>query len=141
MFFSTLAILKNRNPVVEENEILKNAVVESAIIHARNLCCIFLSVPTREGDGILLRELTIGWKRDAGRDKLIMLLEKAFFKDPVNGDTVFNALNKRVTPAIGRKTDADSYNYAAEFVAINGLIKAIIDNLEVTLDARSSGGD
>jgi len=79
MFFSTLAILKNRNPVVEGNEILKNAVIESAIIHARNLCCIFLSVPSREGDGILLRELTIGWKRDAGRDKLIMLLEKAFF--------------------------------------------------------------
>jgi hypothetical protein len=82
MFFSTLAILKNRNPVVEGNEILKNAVVESAIIHVRNLCCIFLSVPTREGDGILLRELTIGWKRDAARDKLIMLLEKAFLKTP-----------------------------------------------------------
>ena len=58
MFFSTLAILKNRNPVVEENQVLKNAVVESAIIHARNLCSIFLSVPSREGDGILLRELT-----------------------------------------------------------------------------------
>ena len=66
---------------------------------------------------------------------------EGFFKDPVNGDTVFNAFSKRVTHAIGRKTDADSYNYAAEFVAINGLIKAIFDNLEVTLDERSSGGD
>ena len=79
MFFATLAMLKNRTPVVDENQVLRNAVIESAIIHARNLCCIFLSVPSREGDGILLRELTIGWKRDAGRDKLIMLLEKAFF--------------------------------------------------------------
>ena len=79
MFFSTLALLKNRNPVVEENQVLKNAVLESAIIHPRNLCCIFLSVPSRIGDDILLRELTIGWKRDAGREKLIMLLEKAFF--------------------------------------------------------------
>ena len=141
MFFSTLAILKNRNPVVEESQILKNAVIESAILHARNLCCIFLSVPSREVDGILLRELTIGWKRDAGRDKLITLLEKAFFKDPVNGDTVFDAFSKRVTHAIDRKTDANSYNYAAEFVAINGLIKAIVENLEATLDARSSRDD
>jgi hypothetical protein len=80
MFFSTLALLKNRNPVVEENQVLKNAVIESAIIHARNLCCIFLSVPSHIGDDILLCELTIRWKRDAGREKLIMLLEKAFLE-------------------------------------------------------------
>ena len=141
MFFATLAILKNRNPVVEENQVFKNAVIESAIIHARNLCCILLSVQSRENDGIRLSDLTLGWKRDAGRDKLIMLLGKAFFKDPVNGDTVSDAFSKRVTHAIGRKTDANTYNYAAEFVAINGLIKAIIDNLEVTLDTRSSGDD
>jgi hypothetical protein len=141
MFFSTLALLKNRNPVVEENQVLKNAVIESAIIHARNLCCIFLSVPSRVGDDILLRELTLRWKRDAGREKLIMLLEKAFLRDPVNGDTVFDAFGKRVTHAIDRKADADSYNYAAEFVAINGLIKAIVENLEATLEGRSSLDD
>jgi hypothetical protein len=138
MFFSTLSILKNRNPVVEANRVLKNAVIESAIIHARNLCCIFLSVPSRVSDDILLRELTLGWKRDAGRDKLITLLEKAFFKDPVNGAIVFDAFSKRVTYAVDRRADADSYDYAAEFVAINGLIKAIVENLEATLDARSS---
>jgi hypothetical protein len=135
MFFSTLALLKNRNPVVEQNQILKNAVIESAIIHARNLCCIFLSVPSRTGDDILLRELTIRRKRDAGRVKLITLLEKAFFRDPMNGNTVFDAFSKRVTHAVDRKADADSYNYAAEFVAINGLIKAIVENLEATLEA------
>jgi hypothetical protein len=138
MFFSTLSILKNRNPVVEENRVLKNAVIESAIIHARNLCCIFLSVPSRASEDILLRELTLGWKRDAGRDKLITLLEKAFFKDPVNGATVFDAFSKRVAYAVDRRADGDSYDYAAEFVAVNGLIKAIVENLEATLDARSS---
>jgi hypothetical protein len=141
MFFSTLALLKNRSPVVEGNQVLKNAVIESAIIHARNLCCIFLSVPSRTDDDILLRQLTIRWKRDAGREKLIMLLEKAFFRDPVNGNTVFDAFSKRVTHAVDRKADADSYNYAAEFVAINGLIKAIVENLEATLEARSSLDD
>jgi hypothetical protein len=116
-------LLKNRTPVVEGNQVLKNAIIESAIIHARNLCCIFLSVPSRTDDDILLRQLTIRWKRDAGREKLIMLLEKAFSRDPVNGNTVFDAFSKRVTHAVDRKADADSYNYAAEFVAINGLIK------------------
>jgi hypothetical protein len=53
MLFFTLAILKNRNPVVEGNQVLKNAAIESAIIHARNLCCIFLSVPSRDGDDVL----------------------------------------------------------------------------------------
>lgn len=48
-----------------------------SIIHGRNLCCIFLSAPSRIGDDILLDELTTGWKRAAGREKLIMLLEKA----------------------------------------------------------------
>ena len=57
MFFATLAMLKNRTPVVEENQVLRNAVVESAIIHARNLCCIFLSVPSRDRAEILLRDL------------------------------------------------------------------------------------
>lgn len=70
-----------------------------------------------------------------------MLLEKAFFRDPVNGNTVFDAFSKRVTHAVDRKADADSYNYAAEFVAINGLIKAIVENLEATLEARSSLDD
>jgi hypothetical protein len=141
MFFSTLALLKSRNPVVEENHVLKNAVIESAIIHARNLCCICLSVPSRIGDDIRLRALTIRWKRDAGREKLIMLLEKAFFRGSVNGNTVFDAVSKRVTHAVDRKADADSYNYAAEFVAINGLLKAIVENLEATLEARSSPDD
>jgi hypothetical protein len=59
----------------------------------------------------------------------------------VNGDTVFDAFGKRVTHAIDRKADADSYNYAAEFVAINGLIKAIVENLEATLEGRSSLDD
>jgi hypothetical protein len=138
VFFSTLSILKNRNPVIEANQVLKNAVIESAIIHARNLCCIFLSVPSRDGGDLLLRELTLSWKRDAVRDKLITLVEKAFFKDPVNGATVFDAFSKRITYAVDRKADEDSYNYAAEFVAINGLIKAIIENLEARLVARSS---
>jgi len=78
MLLSTLAILKNRNPVVEGNQVLKNAVLESAIIHARNLCCIFLSVPSRDGDDILPCELTAKWKRDAGRDKLYAPRESFF---------------------------------------------------------------
>jgi len=56
----------------------------------------------------------------------------------VNGSTVFDAFNKRVTHTVDRKAAADSYKYAAEFVAINGLIKAIVENLEATLDAGSS---
>ena len=69
---------------------------------------------------------------------LITLLEKAFFKDPVNGATVFDALSQRATHAVDRRADAENYNYAAEFVAINGLIKAIVENLEAPLDPRSS---
>jgi hypothetical protein len=59
----------------------------------------------------------------------------------VNGNTVFDAFSKRVTHAVDGTADADSYNYAAEFVAINGLIKAIVENLEATLEARSSLDD
>lgn len=138
MFFATLAMLKNRNPVVEDNQVLKNAVIESAIIHARNLCCIFLSVPSRDRGEILLRDLTSTWERDPGRDKLITLLEESFFKDPVNGATVFDAFNERITHTVDRRADADQYSYAAEFVAINGLVKAIVENLEATLAAHSS---
>src|SRR5215467_13795507 len=58
-----------------------------------------------------------------------MLLEKAFYRDPVNGSTVFEAFSKRVTHAVDRNSDVDSDNYAAEFVAINGLINAIVENL------------
>ena len=82
--------------------------------------------------------MTRRWEPDPGRDKLITLLEKAFFKDPVNGATVFEALSKRITQAGDRRVDAESYNYAAELVAINGLIKAIFENLEDTLARRSS---
>jgi hypothetical protein len=138
MFFSTLGILKTESRSSKRNQVLKNAVIESAIIHARNLCCIFLSVPSRDSGDILLRELTLSWKRDAGRDKLITLLEKAFFKGPVNGATVFDVFSKPITYAVDRKADGDSYDYAAEFVTINGLIKAIVENLEATLEARSS---
>ena len=56
----------------------------------------------------------------------------------MNGATVFDAFGERVTHALDRKAEADSYNYAAEFVAINGLIKAIVENLEATPEARSS---
>jgi len=44
---------------------------------------------------------------------LIMLLEKAFYRDPVNGSTVFEAFSKRITHALDRNADADSDNYAA----------------------------
>jgi len=70
-----------------------------------------------------------------------MLLEKAFCRDPVNGSTVFEAFSKRITHALDRNADADSDNYAAEIVAINGLIKAIVENLQATLEARSSLDD
>ena len=56
----------------------------------------------------------------------------------MNGATGFDAFRKRVTHGLDRKADADSYNYAAEFVAVNGLLKAIGENLEATLEARSS---
>jgi len=138
MFFATLAMLKNRTPVVDENQVLRNAVIESAIIHARNLCCIFLSVPSRERGEILLRDLTSTWEQDPERAKLIRLLEKAFFQDPVNGATVFDAFSERITYAVDRRGDAENYSYAAEFVAINGLVKAIVENLEATLNARST---
>ena len=70
-----------------------------------------------------------------------MLLEKAFYRDPVNGSTVFEAFSKWITHALDRNSDADSDNYAAEIVAINGLIKAIVENLQATLEARSSLDD
>ena len=57
----------------------------------------------------------------------------------MNGNTVFDRFSKRVTHAVDRK--ADAANYAAEFVAINGLIKAVVENLETILEARSSLDD
>ena len=51
---------------------------------------------------------------------------------------MFDAFSERITYAVDRSTDADNYSYAAEFVAINGLVKAIVENLEATLNARST---
>ncbi len=59
MYFGTRS--KMKAPAIDD-EVLKNATVESAIVHARILCDIFRSRATRQGGGILLTALSKEWK-------------------------------------------------------------------------------
>jgi hypothetical protein len=51
MFFGTLEILRDRPEVLREL-VLKNAVVEDAVLHARSLCGVFLDEPRDDDIGL-----------------------------------------------------------------------------------------
>lgn len=61
MYFGTRSKMKT-NPAIDD-DVLRNAIVESAIAHARILCDTFRSRATRQSGGILLTALSREWKR------------------------------------------------------------------------------
>ena len=84
MYFATLALLSIHDPAIAANEVLKNAVTESAIVHARNLCDFLLPKKGKpREDDIFLEDLTSGWDTNPDRDNLIAQLKKAYREDKI----------------------------------------------------------
>jgi hypothetical protein len=127
MYLKTHERLKESR--VTEDRILRNAVVESLVVHARNLCTIFTSESSFKDVDILLDKIT-DLKPDSHREQLIEDLKTAYGKVTARG--------KRFTPKIQFDKGAlhvdtsrgKSYDYSGEIAAIHDLIVKIIETLK-----------
>lgn len=116
-----------------DDDVLKNAIVESAIVHARILCDIFLSKKTQWGGGISLKELLRDdWKSDRLKDltSKVRDLRQAYGNHKTAGspNKVFH--QKALHADQDRYPTFQGYDYSAQFKALDPAIRGVVDALQ-----------
>ena len=133
MYFGTRSRMKTATAI--EDDVLRNAIVESAIVHARILCDIFRSRATRQSGGILLTTLSRGWKRsDPMRYKdlrsRVKDLVKAYGDHGVDGSPCQIFDQKALHADQARYPSFQGYDYSDHFSALDPAIRGVVDAIE-----------
>jgi hypothetical protein len=115
--------------------ILQNAVVESRVLHARNLCDIFLSRTNRRDD-ITLKALLGGIPASLQRkiDKLKAAYGEA--GDPSSMCWTFNKMLVHSTTHRG-----SSYDYSSHLQALEPLIREVVEDVTILANQSSDLAD
>ena len=132
MYFGTRA--KMKAPTIDD-EVLRNATVESAIVHARILCDIFLSRATRQSGGILLTALSREWKRSNPQQykdlrSRVKDLIKAYGDHGVERSPCQIFHQKALHADEARYQSFQGYDYADQFKALDSAIRGVVDAIE-----------
>jgi hypothetical protein len=94
--------------------VLNNAVVESAVLHTRNLCEVFLPGGNPQPDDITLTRLFPDWgtnpKYDRAKDLINPDLDAAYGKSNTPGTPRFD-FNKRVAHSTTHRAQSSGHNY------------------------------
>ena len=114
----------------------RNAITESRVLHARQLCDIFLS-RGRWSDDIVLAHLIPYWKDLPGLRKLIEGLENEYGTRKITGSPCWT-FNKKMAHATFERTD--SYNYEGALGAVCPTLKLIAAEIESLIGERLERG-
>lgn len=133
MYFGMRAILAS--PALFAGQLIKNAIVESAVLHMRILCEVFTSTCPGENpkrDDIQFGHLFADWRTNPSRytalQSLSAELQKTYGLKPVKLGQPRWELNKMlVHPTLNRGT---TYNYDQAMTVIHPHVVAIVEELE-----------
>jgi hypothetical protein len=114
----------------------RNAITESRVLHARQLCDIFLSRGSWPDD-IVLAHLIPYWRDLNGLAKLVERLEKDFGSRKAPGSPCW-IFNKMMAHATLERND--SYNYEAALVQVCPTLKLIVGEIESLIGERLERG-
>jgi hypothetical protein len=127
MYFGTRS--KMKTPAIDDG-VLKNATVESAIVHARILCDVFRS----QGGDILLKELFPDWESDSDRLKdlksKIKDLRRAYGDSGVDGSPCQIFHQRALHADQARYPNFQGYDYADQFKVLDPVIRGVVDAIE-----------
>ncbi len=130
MYFGT------REKIIEptaHDQILKNAIVESAIVHARILCDIFRSKDSQLGAGILLKNLFPDWRSNSERLKELKSKVKDLrraYGDNTAGSPCQIFHQKALHADEARYPSFQGYDYADQFKILDPVIRGVVDAIE-----------
>ena len=132
MYFGTRS--KMKAPAIDY-EVLKNATVESAIVHARILCDIFRSRATRQGGGILLTALSKEWKDshpEPYKDlkSKVRDLRKAYGDQDADGSPCQVFHQRALHADQARFPTFQGYDYADQFKVLDPVLRGVVDAIE-----------
>jgi hypothetical protein len=135
MFNATYEIVLNQTALDQLPKVLANAVEESAVLHTRILCDVFLSKSITVDD-IRLSRLFPNWHNDTKYDSIkdrIRDLRKLYGKAQKPGSHcwVFNKMMAHPTAHRG-----DSYDYTKALRSLRPVIKEIVWEIESLRGAR-----
>ena len=111
---------------------LKNIVVESLLLHTRNLCELFLPDNEKRPDDIRLTYLFDDWKTSDRYRELKRLVDNLLVAYGKSGDegSLRTALNKRLAHLTRRRAEALGYDYTPKFAPLEPLIENIFVQIE-----------
>jgi hypothetical protein len=127
MYFGT------RSKMIEpaaHDQILKNATVESAIVHARILCDIFRS----QGGDIFLKDLFSDWESDSARlrdlKSKVKDLHRAYGDSQTAGSPYQVFHQKTLHADQARYPTFQGFDYADQLKVLDPVIRGIVDAIE-----------
>jgi hypothetical protein len=136
MFRAALDILLRHTfpfPAGSVGRVLNNAVVESAVLHTRNLCEVFLPGGNPQPDDITLTGLFADWgtnpRYDRAKDLINPDLGAAYGKSNTPGALRFD-FNKRVAHSTTHRAQSSGYNYGLHLTKLEPIILDIIREFE-----------
>jgi hypothetical protein len=129
MYFGTRS--KMTAPTIND-DVLKNATVESAIVHARILCDIFRSKKCKSGSGILLKKLFLDWGSDRFKDlrSRVKDLCRAYGDRKKTGSPYQVFHQKALHADQARYPSFQGYDYAGQFKVLDPVIREVVDAIE-----------
>ena len=131
MYFGTRTRMKP--PIIDDN-ILKNATVESAIVHARILCDIFRS----QGGDISLKKLFPDWESDSDRLKNLKSkvkdLRRAYGDGQTEGSPYQIFHQKALHADQAKYPSFQGHDYADQFKVLDPVIRGVVDAIEAIRD-------
>ena len=129
MFNATYEIVLNAAALDRLPKVLANAVEESAVLHTRILCDVFLS-KSRGGDDIQLSHLFLDWNRNVKYDKIkeiIHDLRRLYGQAQKPGSHCW-VFNKMMAHPTAHRSN--SYDYTAILRSLCPVIQEIVAEIE-----------
>jgi len=131
MYFGTRS--KMKTPTCND-DVIRNAVVESAIVHARILCDIFLSKKSQWGGNILLADRFADWRSNSYRLKdlksKIKKLRQAYGHSKKDGSPYQVFHQKALHADQARYPTFHGYDYADQFKVLDPLSRDVVEAIE-----------